>query len=527
MKKSTLTLLALALAASPMWAETLQVTSATMDASVDGSLLNVLSKVPDATATTIEFNLDTDTLDYNTEACPGFDVANKIITIDGINKKDNKSMTIKGLGFFMNLSAASEVTVSNMGFTGFKGIAFKMADGTKLSATSCKFFSNIDPKAESGNNGAVVRMSGGTLTVDKCVFMNNKAMGSYGGGAICIYQSSATAPVIRILNSSFVHNTAISGGAVAVNSRSGKGSVPSIYIANCTFANNIVSSRGGAIYMQTAEVSSAFAPVIANCTFVGNINEIATSDDGGAINFWSRATTTMTPVLINNLFAENYYNVLDPAKARLNDVKAFYLDGDVSGGTTQTETVKSTCVNNMFAASADKYYTVLPISGNNKLINFATDDIFKAKEANPWNEGDSEYPYMTCTLDGEQMVAMISENSIVKEAGVATYASYEIPTTDQLGNPRSKSAPSVGAIEKMTSGINAAMAASSLRIAWLQNSVIAYNLNGMAPLSVYDVTGKVVFQGVISGNVPVKLDNLMPGLYIAKVQNTAIKFIAR
>jgi predicted outer membrane repeat protein len=527
MKKSTLTFLALAMAVSPMSAETLQVTSATMDASVDGSLLNVLSKVPDATATTIEFNLDTDTLDYNTEACPGFSVANKIITFDGVNKKDNKPMTIKGLGFFMDISVSSEVTISNMGFTGFKGIAFKMADGTKLSVTSCKFFSNIDPKSESGNNGAIVRMSGGTLTVDKCVFLNNKAMGSYGGGSICIYQSSATAPQVRILNSSFVHNTAISGGAVAVNARSGKGSVPNIYIANCTFANNIVSNRGGAIYMQTAETSSVLSPVIVNCTFVGNINEITSSDDGGAINFWSRATTTMAPVLINNLFAENYYNVLDPTKARLNDVKAFYLDGDVSGGTTQSETVKSTCINNMFAASADKYYTVLPKANNNKLIDFATDNIFMAKEANPWNEGDSEYPYMTCMLDGEQMVAMISENSIVQGAGVATYASYEIPTTDQLGNPRSTSAPSIGAIENIVTGISSTVAASNLHIAWLQNSVIAYNLNGVAPLYVYDITGKIVFKGKITNNTPVKVVNLTPGLYIATVQNAVIKFIVK
>ena len=144
-------------------------------------------------------------------------------------------------------------------------------------------------------------------------------------------------------------NEAESGGAIAVNVRSGKGSVPTVYIANCTFANNMVNNRGGAIYMQTAEVAGVFKPVIVNNTFVGNITNIVTSDDGGAINLWSRATTTMEPILVNNLFAENYYNPWD-VELHANDVKAFYLGGEIVGDKEQPQTVKPIVKNNFFAA---------------------------------------------------------------------------------------------------------------------------------------------------------------------------------
>ena len=536
MKKFTLSMLFMGLIVGSMSAETVEVTSSEINAATEGSLLKVLADIPDATPTTIEFNFDGDAINYNTADCPGFSIANKEITINGLNKKNGKRVTINGIAYFMNLTSGSKVTIENLNVEGFKAIAFKMVDGTMLNLKNCNFVNNRDPKNTGGNNGGVVRAGGGTLTVDKCLFKANKGMGSYGGGAICLYQSSATAPEMRITNSTFVLNEAISGGAIAVNVRSGKGSVPSVYIANCTFANNTIGDRGGAIYMQTAEVSGSFAPVIVNCTFVGNINNIVTSDDGGAINLWSRNTTKMTPTIINNLFAEHYYDPWGTTN-RLNDVKAFYLGGEIVGENTQPQTVEAVVKNNAFAASADKFYTVLPSSDNNFLIDFAADNIFAATEQNPWDEADPEYNHKTCVLAGNLQVAMISEASKVKGKGLASYEGIEIPTTDQLGHTRSTSAPTIGAIEMYVedaniedggTGIEGVKADNEAVKVWaVGNTIYAEGLNAVAPLTVYDLTNKMIYAGTIENNVPKTMNALVSGVYLAKVGAKTVKFIVK
>lgn len=441
-----LTLSALLAAAAP--AATLQVTTTEMNAATEGSLLQVMANLSDTEDNVIEFNFDGETLNYTTEECTGFAISGKTVKIDGINKKTGNAVAIVGATNLLNLSNAANVTLSNLTISGCNAIAIKMATKSTLTATNCTFRDNRDPKNESGNNGGVARINDSNATFDHCYFYNNKGAGSYGGGALCLYNASANTPALRVTNCTFEQNDAVSGGAIAVNCLK-KGGVPTAYIANCTFANNSCSNRGGAIYMQTAETAGYFAPVIVNCTFVGNLNSITTSDDGGAINLWSRATTKMTPTLINNLFVENYYNAWefeDPINGRLNDVKVFYLSGDVSGGTEQPQTVDAVCKNNLFAAPDDKFYTVQAAADNNGLVRFATDAIFRATQQNPLDEGDPDYSHQTAVLEGDARVAALDAASVAIGKGISSYESIEIPTVDQLGNAR-PSAPAVGAVE--------------------------------------------------------------------------------
>ena len=527
MKKSTLLLCLLALCSGTLLAETVQVTTAEMNAATEGSLLQVMAAISGETETTVEFNFDGETLEYNTEDCKGIDLDKKNVKIDGLNKKNGKPVTIVGgSNYFLNLSGGSNVSMENLVVKGFSAIAIKMSGDCSFSATKCVFRDNRDPKNESGNNGGVARINNCNATFDQCWFYNNKGMGSYGGGALCFYTAESTmAPALRITNCTFEYNEAVSGGAVGVNVLK-KGVVPSVYIANSTFANNTCGNRGGALYMQTAETTGSFEPVVVNCTFVGNLNNITNSDDGGAINVWARATAEpMKPVLINNLFAENYY---DPWYTNpLNDVKAFYLEGDKAGDEAQPQTVFPVCKNNYFAAANDKFYQVLDAADDNALIDFSSDAVFAATEQNPWDENDPEYSHMTATLMGDLHVAMIAKNSVVIGKGLKSYEGIEIPTTDQLGNPRPE-APAVGAVEYAAeiSGIESAVVGNELRI-WNDGRVVyAAGLDGEAEARVYNLTGSLVYEGVIADGAALELP-VAQGIYLIVVDHLTQKLIVR
>ncbi len=524
MKKSTSLLCVFALFSGTLMARTVQVTTAEMNAATEGSLLQVMASITDATETTVEFNFDGETLEYNTEDCTGIDLDKKNVKFDGLNKKTGTRVTIVGgSNYFLNLSGESNVSIENMIVKGFSAITFKMSGNCTFSATNCQFIDNRDPKNESGNNGGVARINNCNASFDQCYFYNNKGMGSYGGGALCSYNAESTVvPSLRVTNCTFEHNEAVSGGGIGVNVLN-KGVVPEVYIANCTFANNTCSNRGGALYMQTAETSGAFAPVVVNCTFVGNLNNITNSDDGGAINVWSRATTTMEPVFINNLFAENYY---DPWYTNpLNDVKAFYLEGDVSGGEEQPQTVIAVCKNNYFAAANDKFYQVLDAADNNGLVDFSSDVIFAGTEQNPWDEGDPEYSHMTATLMGDMRVAMIAENSVAIGKGLKTYEGVEIPTTDQLGNAR-PDAPAVGAVEYADMGAIQDVVANEVRVWNDGNVVYVAGLDSEAVARVYNLMGGLVYEGVVANDVALELP-VENGVYVIVVGKTTHKLVVR
>ena len=528
MKKSTLLIAALALIAGSATAETVEVTTAEMNPETTGSLINVLQNLPDATETTITFNLDVDELNFLTNVPkadnpeeithPAIPLINKIVVIDGKNKKTGNNVTINGTetGTFLETKENTKLTLKNLTISKFAGIAFKASKTSTLTAEDCVFTNNKDVKIEKGNNG-IIRLSHADAVFNRCVFTDNKATGSYGGGALCFYTGGNTVVSLRVTNCTFSHNEAYSGGAIAVNCLK-KGAVPEVYIANCTFANNSVSDRGGAIYMQTAEVAGSFAPVLVNNTFVGNMTNHVTSDDGGAVNLWSRATTTMSPVLVNNLFVSNCW---DPwGKSPLNDVKAFYLGGELNNeGNPLPQTVKPVCVNNMFTAVEDSFYKTF--ADKNFSADFATDAIFAEKEQNPWDEGDPDYNHQTAKLSGAMKVAMLAQESVAIGKGVAKYEGVEIPSTDQLGNER-PAAPAVGAVEYTdNSGVEGIAAATDAQIVKSGDALLLNNVKGN--LYIFDIMGRLVQTSAAQDVVSVA--DLTNGVYVAKAANCVVKFV--
>lgn len=418
MKKVTFLTCVLALCTSTMFAQTLEVTTADMDPVAAGGLVYVIDHAESGSV--IEFNFDGEVLDYGEGT--GIAIKGKKLTFNGINKKNGKRVTIKGLESLFTVGEASEISLNDLIIDGFKNIAIRLSGNSTLNANNCQFSNNYEPLSSKVNNGGVIRVSGSNAFLKNSLFLKNRCGASYGGGAVCAYGDSE----LRVENCSFVENEGAAGGAIGVNATA-KNPSPRVYIANSTFANNIADDRGGAIYMQTATAVDVFSPVIVNCTFVGNLGS-----NGGAFCVWSKATTTMEPTFVNNLFAENYSNTWMDDESRF-DIVAFYMAGQVDANNQPLpQTVLPVCKNNLYVAASDGFFA----DGSNKAVNFDSDVIFAATEQNPWDEGDESYNHQTSVLSGDMKIAMIAENSIASGAGIAVVDGVEIPTVDQLGNAR-------------------------------------------------------------------------------------------
>lgn len=389
MKKVTFLTCVLALCTSTMFAQTLEVTTADMDPVAAGGLVYVIEHAESGSV--IEFNFDGEVLDYGEGT--GIAIKGKTLTFNGINKKNGKRVTIKGLESLFTVGEASVISLNDLIIDGFKNIAIRLSGNSTLNANNCQFSNNYEPLSSKVNNGGVIRVSGSNAFLKNSLFLKNRCGASYGGGAVCAYGDSE----LRVENCSFVENEGAAGGAIGVNATA-KNPSPRVYIANSTFANNIADDRGGAIYMQTATTVDVFSPVIVNCTFVGNLGS-----NGGALCVWSRSATTMKPTFVNNLFAENYSNTWMDDESRF-DIVAFYMAGQVDANNQPLpQTVLPVCKNNLYVAASDGFFA----DGSNKAVNFDSDVIFAATEQNPWDEGDVSYNHQTSVLSGDMKIAMI------------------------------------------------------------------------------------------------------------------------
>ena len=476
---------AIALACS-MQASAQTVTTDVMDPATEGSFMKIINDAKPGEHVDIDFNFDGTELVY--KGTKAIDLQGKDITINGLNAKNGKKVIFtspvqkdgnnKEVGSSMfRVCKDTKLNLTNVQITGCQKVALFCENNGVLNISDCNFYNNKDIKLESGNNGGVLRHSGGTVVIERSVFEGNEGNGSYGGGAICTYNPDDQTTSLTVRSCTFNNNTGINGGAIAVNVRDKK-IVPTVRIENCTFSNNFISNRGGAIYMQDAHKpatnAEAFKPVFVNNTFVGNTTSITTSDDGGAINFWARATAVpMEPILFNNLFASNYY---DPFKNnRLNDIKCFYFEGDKAGDTVQPQTVNPKVANNIFGAVEDKFYVTFGSKNNNSAANFDSDEIFLGKELNPFEGGDPEGTHFTAKLYGDLKVAAIAKNSVAIGKGVAKFEGIEAPATDQFGNAR-PATPSVGAAEytDMTAtGVKAVGATANGKLAVVNGAIVA------------------------------------------------------
>lgn len=155
------------------------------------------------------------------------------------------------------------------------------------------------------SSSSAVKISYGDLTIENCIFENNKS------GAVSVGCCSNT----NIKNCIFRNNNGYFGGAIdivknykisncvfennkvkhkggAINAIGDSDSI----IENCTFNNNTAEGEGGAIYIGSNETDSYASGRIRNCTFNGNYAK----KDGGAIYVVEHTDIELYNVTIRN-----------------------------------------------------------------------------------------------------------------------------------------------------------------------------------------------------------------------------------
>ena len=154
---------------------------------------------------------------------------------------------------------------------------FTIASGVDLTIINL----TLTNGTSNNGGGAINNVYGGTLTVDRCSFTNNKATGS-GGGAIFLIGN------LTINNSSFTKNTAINtyGGAIFLIGNS--------TIKNCNFTSNTAFYYGGAIFNYDSDAILT----VYNSTFTNNT---ATYQSGGGGAICNIGTLTVD----NSTFTSN------------------------------------------------------------------------------------------------------------------------------------------------------------------------------------------------------------------------------
>ena len=127
--------------------------------------------------------------------------------------------------------------------------------------------------------GGAIMFTGDNITVDDCIFINNKA---FDGGAIGYSGKKGS-----FTNSLFINNHGHQfGGSISCDGRR-------LSIVNCTFNNSSVKFYGGAIYY-----SRCYRNIVDNSTFIGN-----NATYGGSIYFRDRFNKA---IVKNSIFKENY-----------------------------------------------------------------------------------------------------------------------------------------------------------------------------------------------------------------------------
>jgi len=423
----------------------------------------------------------------------------KSITINGSNSYNGTNVTLKqstpSKGFF-SLASGINGTFQNLIFDGsgvLGNTAITAANGSTLTISGC-VFRNINAQA---NNGAVARIQG-AATISGSAFEGNSTSGSYGGGAICVYNAA----VVSIDKCSFIGNTSIANGnsgGGAIVSRGTVATACNVSITNSTFANNASGKTGGAI-LSSVQSSSVYTSNVTavNCTFTGNQGD-------GAISSLVTSKGTANVYLANSIVLNN----VDAAASSYSDL----LETNSASGTVLVEPH-----NVIYSVASGTVVT----SGRNciQILDPGTANVFKSMETFATNKKRAEL-----AKSGLHTVAMISSGSLALNAGVASLSGYAIPTVDQLGFSR-PATPSVGAVEyndlntgteKLTSG--------DFSIKVNNRDITVNGINAGTKLSVYNFCGYILYHKVVNNGDTISLENQPGNVFIVKAGTRTIKVI--
>lgn len=219
------------------------------------------------------------------------DISGKDITIEGVGLKQGEPAVIldgQGQVRVINVHANANAVVNNVkiingyaegGSNGNSGAGIRV-DGGSLKVNNCVFEDNFVEGAEANwTGGAGIHSNNAKLTVEHSEFYNGSA---YQGGAIVLQNSDAEISYTRFEGNvtdyaaGGIKNDA-KGGAICV--RSDNGTVHTHNFNYCVFLNNKSYGHGGAFSMNVSGGAAGQQTVFQGCAFYGNSTNIDIPDE--------------------------------------------------------------------------------------------------------------------------------------------------------------------------------------------------------------------------------------------------------
>ncbi len=263
----------------------------------------------EAATSDITINLDPGVYEFNVAGGAAAQINNtlaiKVTLVGAVDAAGNPATqfvmgsAVTGAPRFVRADKGT-IDISNVQVTGNAGQSGGISARNVVAANSI-FENNYTNDGVSG--GGAIRVTGGTLDVEKSKFFKNSVGATSDGGAI----SSEYSGNVRINNSIFdgnkrSGNTNQYGGAISVKQPGVADTTVSI--TNSIFTNNELTaagnlSTGGAIRIYgTAQLKSV---LIDNSLFKGNATKTAFTNNGGAVAFM----TTNNSTISNSTFIDN------------------------------------------------------------------------------------------------------------------------------------------------------------------------------------------------------------------------------
>jgi len=346
--------------------------------------------------------------------------------------------------------------------------------------------------------GAIFNRSANTLTLNNCVFVNNRT----GSACGAVYNQGK----LTINNCFFENNSTTNGVGAVLNGGE-------MYINNSTFINN--KGTEGAIYSYSNTITS-----ITDCIFKENKGEIASA-------FRNRGVATV----VNSLFIFNEHFSTNLIYDRSGTISNY------SGLESEREGMYLTIVNSTIADNSDEVglYNGAQITLHNNIIwNNGTNDVYTS------NNGTTTTSYNligTSNTDLSGNGNIIGENplfvgdydySLQKESpaidkGNNDYLPIET-TKDLAGNPRiSNGTVDMGAYEYQQQNVSVKnISNDGIKVYAYDRTIVVENAT--APITVYNLVGSVV-SSVRNTNTTVEIPVPQAGFYVVKTGETVKKVI--
>ncbi|HHU25016.1 MAG TPA: T9SS type A sorting domain-containing protein [Bacteroidales bacterium] len=228
--------------------------------------------------------------------------------------------SIKNNVFYNNTSDGRDGAAYSFNLTHDLGAGFTKA----YVVEGDKFYGNTALSGLGRAHGGAIRAKDAPLTVQNCIFLGNKTVGStvnnlVRGGAICVEDGSFTSSNCMYINNEARH----SGGAIAHDGNFTFSSTNDIFYSNKAGMNGALSAQGGGavLFINNSDQNIAFY----NCNFLDN----QTGRNGGAIKVDGPIT------------GSSVLNILDNCKfwgntAAYDNTKDISFDGRVNIGTSAT-----------------------------------------------------------------------------------------------------------------------------------------------------------------------------------------------